>query len=281
MTIDRYRLIGCNVLQTEVETAINDLGADIDCTWLELGLHDDVDRMRAAIQHELDMVAPAVDYAAILLVYGLCSRGTAGLRAGAVPLVMPRCHDCVSLFLGSAERYRSEHEAEPGTYWYSRGFLHRRDGAVVGAEPEGLGSPEQNTGPSRARTYKEFVEKYGEENAQFLMETWVDGWKKQYTRAVFVPSDYPEVDGDRDRVRGIALSNGWRFEEIPYDDHLIRKLVAGAWDDDEFLVVRPGQRIEAAVGYGIVGAVACGVDKCRLLDLDAAFQHGRRIESGK
>ena len=58
-------------------------------------------------------------YDAVVMVYGLCGRATAGITARDVPVVIPRAHDCITLFLGSRARYSEQHENQPGTYWYS------------------------------------------------------------------------------------------------------------------------------------------------------------------
>jgi hypothetical protein len=41
--------------------------------------------------------------------------------------VLPRAHDCVTVLLGSRERYTREHAAAPATYWYSEDLLGRGD----------------------------------------------------------------------------------------------------------------------------------------------------------
>jgi len=37
--------------------------------------------------------------------------------------VVPRAHDCITLLLGSKERYAKLFGERPGTYWYSAGWL--------------------------------------------------------------------------------------------------------------------------------------------------------------
>jgi hypothetical protein len=59
--------------------------------------------MSARIQESIDRVDPA-RHEAVLLGYGLCNNGVVGLHAP-VPLVISRAHDCITLLLGSRERY--------------------------------------------------------------------------------------------------------------------------------------------------------------------------------
>jgi len=77
----------------------------VEARYLDMGLHDRPDVLRARLQAEIDQVSVRDDLDAVVLVYGLCGCGTAGLAARRYPLVIPRAHDCVTLFLGSKEAY--------------------------------------------------------------------------------------------------------------------------------------------------------------------------------
>ena len=52
-----------------------------------------------------------------ILGYGLCSNGVVGVQTQNQPLIVPRVHDCISLFLGSAESHRNQLAEYPGTYY--------------------------------------------------------------------------------------------------------------------------------------------------------------------
>ena len=98
----------------------------VDIELVARNLHQPAD-IRTRLQLHLD--AHAQDKLdAILLVFGLCGQATAGLRAGQVQLVIPRAHDCITLFLGSREAYLQQNKKEPGTYWYSQDYLERNAG---------------------------------------------------------------------------------------------------------------------------------------------------------
>jgi hypothetical protein len=55
----------------------------------------------------------------VVLAYGLCGGATAGLRAGSIPLVVPRAHDCIM--------NRTENDGDSGLPWvpWSRVEDHR------------------------------------------------------------------------------------------------------------------------------------------------------------
>jgi len=59
----------------------------------------------------------------VVLGYGLCGNGLHGLKAGRHTLLAPRADDCIALLLGSYQAYRREFDAEPATYWLSKGWL--------------------------------------------------------------------------------------------------------------------------------------------------------------
>ena len=64
------------------------------------------------------------DYDAILLACGFCGGKIEGLTNTLCPIIIPRAHDCITLILGSKERYRDVFEHHDGELrFYSRGTL--------------------------------------------------------------------------------------------------------------------------------------------------------------
>ena len=60
---------------------------------------------------------------AIVLGYGLCSNGLVGVTARRQKLIVPRCHDCIALFLGSPARYDAVFRDHPGTFYLTPGWV--------------------------------------------------------------------------------------------------------------------------------------------------------------
>ena len=56
------------------------------------------------------------------------------------------------------------------------------------------------------------------------------------------------------RAREDAADRGWKFEKLQGDMTLIERLVNGAWDDEDFLVLAPGMRVAARLDSGVVAA---------------------------
>lgn len=59
------------------------------------------------------------------------------------------------------------------------------------------------------------------------------------------------------QTRGDAEEAGWGFQKVEGDMTLIHRLMNGEWNEDEFLVVRPGYRVLANFKDNIIEAVPC------------------------
>jgi hypothetical protein len=216
----------------------------VDIELVEKGLHDQPSELSTLLQQKIDSTE-VPKYDAVVLAYGLCGKATVGLQAKGIPLVMPRAHDCITFFLGSRTRYQKEFEQCPGTYWYAQDYVERSDGSsstlALGAQDTAL-----------RETYDDFVAKYGEDNADYLMEV-MGAWQSHYERAVFVDLGLDNSSAVEERARTEALNRGWAFERTDGDIVIFRRLLEGDWEDD-FLVLQPGQRIEMAFNDDVISA---------------------------
>ncbi|MHB9131419.1 MAG: DUF1638 domain-containing protein [Armatimonadota bacterium] len=238
----RYAFIGCEVLMREFYLLAAQVEAIIDPVMLPQGLHCTPPDLRARVQEEIDRleggpeyllyeerdVVPPPKYDAILLGYALCSNGVVGLTPHRIPLVIPRGHDCITLFIGSKEKYREYFDSHRGIYWYSSGWIERT--MQPGRERQEL-------------TRKYYVEQYGEDNADYLMEM-EQNWYKEYNWATYINWDFPTAERDRAFTRDCAEFLGWNYDEIQGDQTLMRDFMSGNWDDERFLIVPPGECIE-------------------------------------
>lgn len=232
----RYKCIACEVLARPLYHFAAHSRNVIDVSLLRRALHNDPAHLADRLQTAIDS-ADQEGYDAILLGYGLCGKSVERLEARTTPVVIPRAHDCITLFLGSRARYQEEFEKEPGTFWYVREYLERADGGSALAL--GAGSEAE-----MKATYEEYVQRYGEDNALYLMEV-MGAWQQHYRRAALVDLDLGDVSSVEKQARSEAESRSWVFEKIAGELGLIERLVEGRWDDD-FLYVEPGQRIRMA-----------------------------------
>jgi hypothetical protein len=244
----RLQLITCDMLMLPVEHLAAASPHDIVISDLSASLHTDPLPLRDRLQEEIDRIeASDPDADAILLGYGLCGGATAGLTARTRPLVLPRAHDCATIFLGSRERYQHEHATTPGTYWFTEDNVKRGD-ALKGWQ---LGDASRSDGVNS--TYEQYVEKYGQENADYLMEA-LGEWQSHYERGAFLETGLATDDEAQRRAREESELRGWRFESVLSDLGLIGRLLDGEWDDD-FLVVQPGEQLVMSYDDGVIKAV--------------------------
>jgi hypothetical protein len=245
--MSRYCLISCEVFYREMCAGIARSPHQIDVQFLPKGLHDiGCVNMLRRVQKALDAV-DETRYEAILFGYGLCNNGLAGLQARTIPIVLPRAHDCITLFLGSKERYLDYFQNHPGVYFKTTGWIERG---------EDLGDLRQLSIQRRQgmdSTYQELVEKYGEDNAAFLYEE-LCNHQKNYGQFTFIEMGVEPDDSFERKTRDEAEKRGWRFEKIKGNLALIHRLLNGPWDEADFLVVEPGQRVVAHYDQGIIAA---------------------------
>ena len=241
----RLKIISCEVFTREICEAAARSVHQVDLVFLPKGLHDiGCSGMRERLQAAIDGVGTSL-CDRILLGYGLCNNGIAGLIARGVPLVVPRAHDCMTLFFGSRQRYEEYFRQNPGTYFLTTGWIER--GEATG-DLRQLSIQHAN---GMDLTYRELVEKYGEDNAQFLYDQLCDQ-TKHYRRLTFIEMGL-EPDGrflETARIR--AEEKGLEFSKEQGNLRLIHALVNGPWEDAEFLTVQPGERIVTDFGEGLI-----------------------------
>ncbi len=244
----RYKLISCNVFFREMCLTAAQSPHQIDLEFLSKGLHDQgAQPMLQQIQAAVDRVDGS-QYDAILLGYALCNNGLVGLTARNLPLVVPRAHDCISLFMGSSQRYLDYFDSHPGVYFQTSGWIER--GHI---EPTGSHlSIQHKTGMDLS--YAQLVEKYGEENAQFLKETLNE--KKNYGQYTFIEMGIEPNASFEEHTQSEAAKLGWKFEKVKGDMGMIQRLLNGPWEPQEFLVIEPGWHLEAKYDGSIIGSKA-------------------------
>ncbi|MDO8541182.1 MAG: DUF1638 domain-containing protein [Opitutaceae bacterium] len=232
-------LIACRVLDLELAGFTRGAAHIVRCETFEMGLHDRPSELRSTLAGAITRAEadPAVE--CVVLVYGLCGLALVDLAPRRCPIVVPRAHDCITLLLGSKERYAACMREEPGTYWYSPGWNHGQ----------------RVPGPEREATWRrEYTEKYGADDAEALLEVERETFA-QHSCAGYVDLGLAGNAADRDYAERCARLLGWRFQLHAGDPALLRDLVEGRWDEARFLIVKPGERIAHSPDETIVRAV--------------------------
>jgi hypothetical protein len=241
----RLKLIACEVLYRELCAAVARSPHEVDIEFLSKGLHDlGGSAMLARLQDAVDAVDPA-RYETILLGYGLCGNGVAGLASRRLPLVVPRVHGCIGLLMGSHERYSRYFDDHPGVYFRSTGWLERSQDI----ERATLQAVRDRTG--HGYSLEELIARYGEDNGRYLSEQ-LNGYERNYRQLTYIATGLEPDARFEEQARAEAVRRGWSFETMAGDLRLFASLTAGDWDEREFLVVPPGWRVKAVYDGGIM-----------------------------
>lgn len=246
----RLLAITCDILSRPVYFFAARSPHTVNVVHLSAALHAEPLTLRERIQEQIDAAGPEVE--AVVLAYGLCGGATAGLIARTAPVVLPRAHDCVTIFLGDRERYRAEHEKAPGTYWYVQDQIDR------GNDLKGWLLGDAARSEDVVATRREYVERFGADNADYLMEA-LGEWRTRYERGAFIDTGLAPAEQPAQQAQAEAEHRGWRFERVLADLRLVRQLLYGEWDED-FQVIAPGQRLERSYDEAVVRSVADGSD---------------------
>jgi hypothetical protein len=228
----RLLLIGCGLLIRELSDAIVRSPHLIDATFLPAGLHDTgAKSVRQRLQQEID-AANASDYDAIVLGYALCGMGIAGLKAPGIPLVVPRAHDCITLLMGSREKYSEYFKANTGVYFRSVAWVER-----------GREMHDQLGANGLSQDRDALIARYGEDAGQYLYEE-ATRYQRSYSKLTYIRTGSEFDDRFAEQAQAEAREKKWTYEEFPGDPTLFHRLLAGDWQS-EFLVVPPGHEILA------------------------------------
>lgn len=248
----RFKFIGCEIIYREACYLAATMRNLVDVEFLHKGLHDiETPDMVAKIQATIDAVDPAIGYEAVLLGYGRCNDGLVGVQAGNLPVVIPRAHDCITLLMGSRDRYREYFDSCPGTYYVSSGWSERNEATGGDYSQPAYGKQGVMANLGLTESHEQLVEKYGEDNARFIAESLGD-WTKNYTKFLYLEMGICDERPYIEQTRKDAVERGWQFELRDGDIGLLRKLFAGDWDDD-FVVLQPGQKLTARNDDRVLG----------------------------
>lgn len=192
-------------------------------TFLDYGLHRVPAKLTVAVQEQIDAIE---EPSLIILGYGLCGNGLNGVKARKHTLVISRADDCIAILLGSYRRYMQEFESAPGTYYLTKGWLE--------------------SGSNPLSEYEEYRERYGEQEAQWLM----DQQYQHYERLVLVAHSEADLEKYRPQAQEVAeycQRWGMRYEEILGSEAYVHRLaeIASAPEraDGDFVVIPPGGEI--------------------------------------
>ena len=240
----RVMVIACGVLRRYIYKFLQDTPHVADVTFVEMRKHIEPDKLRAELQQLIDDISERDSelYDYIILGFGLCGNATLGLKAGKIPIVIPRAHDCCTFFMGSKQAFEDEFGDDRSAEWCSDGYFEGSRSIHAGELTK-----ETNDSLGYGKTYEEYVEEYGEENAAYLFEmlggnaSAGEGDESKTLR--YIKNEETAHLGYRELIRRQAETEGVNIREIDGDMTLIRNLCFGNWANKDFLVLQPGEHV--------------------------------------
>jgi len=217
-------IIACSMMKDEL-MAVNVDGVRFE--FLEYALHRTPAKMLAVIQDKIHQADDEIDY--IVLGYGLCGNSIVGAKAEKQPLVIPKAHDCIDLFLGSSEARQREAQKAPATYYLTRGWIEE------GKPPLAL--------------LEEYTQRYDRKTAEWVISEEF----KHYTRLALIDTGAYDLIAYRSTARANAVFLGIAYEEIKGSLAFLEKMVKGQWDKDEFIILQPGEEITQKTFLSLMG----------------------------
>ncbi len=257
--------IACGVFRKDLERLSPGFSVPVTIEYLEGGLHTNPGLLRKELQKSIDRVPP--EYDRIILLYGTCGKGVVGLSSPGCELVIPRVHDCISLFLGGTGEYLKQFTRKPGTYYISAGWYEEQ------VQPRGKQKSARFPAEYVDTTDKKVLrERFGDENAREISE-FFDSWQKNYSRAVYIHSGTDAEARYEAHARNMAEQMGWEYTRLEGSDDLISRCFEPAIRGEDILIVPRGRKtvfdtVSSSVAVETDSAGGMGLEDRVLRDSD-------------
>ena len=208
----------------------------IDIEFVPMLAHTEPEKLKQIIK---DIIDKSINnsgrkYDAVLLGYGLCGNSVTGLSCS-VPLVIPRAHDCCTVFMGGKDKFLSAFGGLLSTRWSNTGYFER---CHLIDEQYGTG---QLALYKTSAEYMGYVEQYGEDNADYIWETMHPNIETD--EAIYIKIEGYEYSDAYEKYKCDIKKAGKELKTVEGDTSLLEALIDGEWDDERFLVVPPGKKI--------------------------------------
>lgn len=206
----KCKIIACKALAHVLETLVDQ---KTEIRFMDISLHVAPNRLRERLIEEIESIEE--DGLDIILGYGLCGRGTEGVFSQKSRLILPRVDDCVGALLGSRDRHRKLLTESPGCYFLEPCWL----------------DTELNIFNELTRGMNHITENKREKIIKLTLS--------HYKALALLSSDNDDRSAFN-QCKEYAVKFGLQLLNLPVNLTLLKKLVNGPYDREQFLMVEPG-----------------------------------------
>ena len=210
-------LIACAMLEDEINKIYEETGCTIPVVWVERGYHNTPEKLKEKLQ---SLIEEHQDVDEILLSFGLCGNGANGIVSPGTVLVLPKFDDCINMLLCRGKR-QSRGLAKAGSIYLTRGWTLDSESIL--------------------KQYEKYVEEYGEESAEAILEMMYE----HYEKITVIDTACYDTATVLAYARKAANMLDLTPETTEGSTEILRQLLTGRWEEN-FIVLKPGQPVKAA-----------------------------------
>ena len=212
----------------------------VDLEFIPMLTHNEPEKLKKIIKETMEksVKTSGRSYDAVLLGYGLCGNSVIGLSCD-VPMVIPRAHDCCTVFMGNKENFLAAFENILSARWSSTGYYERCH--IIDKNLKAKTENDQLALYKTSAEYMDYIEKYGEENAEYIWETMHPDIETD--EAVYIKIDGYEYSNAYNNYSDEIKNAEKKLKTVEGNISMLKDLIDGNWDDERFLVVPPGKKI--------------------------------------
>ena len=208
-------LLACQMLEDEIQRAVQRTGAQMPIVWVDAGLHEYPDRLRQELQRQIALLEQ--DYDTILLGFCLCGNAMDGVGASRARLIVPRFDDCIRMLMSRTQGQL------PDVDCHCLYFTHSWT----------------THGKFLTTQYDETIAKYGEKKGKRVYEMML----KNYEGIRLVDTQAFDLPPCRAYIQQTAEKLNLCYGETTGSIRILEKLLRHEWDE-EFYILAPGDRFQ-------------------------------------
>jgi hypothetical protein len=204
-------LVACETIQDEILQSLEVLRLDYPTIWLEGGLHNNPERLRARVREVLQEADGHCDR--LLISLGYCGGGVTEITTGNYETILPLADDCLSFLLGSLSARKKA--SDPVTYFLTKGWLSHEFNVVSSYENASI--------------------KFSPATATHLNRILLEG----YSRFALLDTGAYSLSEAQSRIKPLAEVMNLKVEVLKTDLNWLHTFLTGPYDNPKLFLKLP------------------------------------------